>query len=97
MRLSGTTGTGAPRHRHLVVLDTVSAGDAFTAGYLSGVLDAVSPAMALHRGTVTGGSALACVGDWEGLPTRAELRSLEEHIAERLDALAARLDRLLDV
>ena len=31
------------------------------------------------------------------LPTRADLRSLEEHIAERLDALAARLDRLLDV
>lgn len=31
------------------------------------------------------------------LPTRADLRNLEEHIAERLDALAARLDRLLDV
>ncbi|MGA2492066.1 MAG: hypothetical protein ABSF67_03845 [Roseiarcus sp.] len=31
------------------------------------------------------------------LPTRADLRSLDEHIAERLDALAARLDRLLDV
>lgn len=31
------------------------------------------------------------------LPTRADLRSLEEHIAERLDALAAQLDRLLDV
>ena len=31
------------------------------------------------------------------LPTRADLRSLDEHIAERLDALAARLDRMLDV
>ena len=31
------------------------------------------------------------------LPTRADLRSLDEHIAERLDVLAARLDRLLDV
>ncbi len=31
------------------------------------------------------------------LPTRDDLRSLDEHIAERLDALAARLDRLLDV
>jgi hypothetical protein len=30
------------------------------------------------------------------LPTRADLRSLGEHIAERLDALAARLDRALD-
>jgi phage terminase large subunit-like protein len=31
------------------------------------------------------------------LPTRADLRTLDEHIAERLDALAARLDRMLDV
>ncbi len=31
------------------------------------------------------------------LPTRADLRSLDEHIAERLDALAAQLDRMLDV
>jgi hypothetical protein len=31
------------------------------------------------------------------LPTRADLHSLDEHIAERLDALAARLDRMLDV
>jgi hypothetical protein len=31
------------------------------------------------------------------LPTRADLRSLDEHIGERLDALAARLDRALDI
>ena len=31
------------------------------------------------------------------LPTRDDLRSLDEHIAKRLDALAARLDRMLDV
>lgn len=31
------------------------------------------------------------------LPTRADLRSLDEHIAERLDALGARLDRVLGV
>ncbi|MGO4871722.1 MAG: hypothetical protein ACLPGW_14115 [Roseiarcus sp.] len=30
------------------------------------------------------------------LPTRADLRDLDEHIGERLDALAARLDRVLD-
>jgi hypothetical protein len=30
------------------------------------------------------------------LPTRADLRSLDEHIAERLEALAARLDRVID-
>jgi hypothetical protein len=31
------------------------------------------------------------------LPTRADLRSLDEHIAERLDALGARLDHVLGV
>ena len=55
------------------VLDTIGAGDAFTAGYLSGVLDGLSPAAALRRGTVTGAFAVAAVGDWEGLPTRDEL------------------------
>jgi hypothetical protein len=30
------------------------------------------------------------------LPTRADLHSLDAHIAERLDALAARLDRVID-
>jgi hypothetical protein len=30
------------------------------------------------------------------LPTRADMRSLDEHIGERLDKLAARLDRMID-
>ena len=59
------------------VLDTIGAGDAFTAGYLSGVLDGVSPTEALRRGTVTGAFAVAAVGDWEGLPTRDELSLLD--------------------
>jgi 2-dehydro-3-deoxygluconokinase len=59
------------------VLDTIGAGDAFTAGYLSGVLDGLPPAEALHRGTVTGAFAVSVVGDWEGLPTREELSLLE--------------------
>ena len=61
----------------LPVLDTIGAGDAFTAGYLSGVLDGLSPAAALHRGTVTSAFAVAAVGDWEGLPTRDELSLLD--------------------
>jgi len=59
------------------VLDTIGAGDAFTAGYLSGVLDGLSPAEALRRGTVTGAFAVSAVGDWEGLPTRNELSLLD--------------------
>ena len=57
----------------VTVCDTIGAGDAFTAGYLSGLLDGLQPAEALHRGTVTGAFAVAASGDWEGAPTRAEL------------------------
>jgi 2-dehydro-3-deoxygluconokinase len=60
----------------VAVLDTVGAGDAFTAGYLSGVLDGLSPEVALHRGTITAAFAVAGIGDWEGLPTRSELSLL---------------------
>jgi len=60
----------------VAVLDTIGAGDAFTAGYLSGVLDGLSPESALHRGTVTAAFAVASIGDWEGLPTRSELSLL---------------------
>jgi 2-dehydro-3-deoxygluconokinase len=61
----------------VAVRDTIGAGDAFTAGYLSGVLDGLSPAVALHRGTVVGAFAVAALGDWEGLPTRSELPLLD--------------------
>ncbi|MBG6212857.1 MAG: sugar kinase [Cryobacterium sp.] len=60
----------------VTVRDTIGAGDAFTAGYLSGVLDGLPVAAALARGTVTGAFAVAAVGDWEGAPTRAELALL---------------------
>ena len=60
----------------VTVLDTIGAGDAFTAGYLSGVLDGLRPPESLRRGTVTGAFAVAGLGDWEGLPTRDELSLL---------------------
>ncbi|EHK80221.1 sugar kinase [Saccharomonospora azurea SZMC 14600] len=62
----------APAHR-VPVVDSVGAGDAFTAGYLSGWLDGVGLAERLDRGTACGAFAVATRGDWEGLPTRAEL------------------------
>ena len=70
---------GRARHAPAVtvtVLDTIGAADAFTAGYLSGVLDGLRPPQSPHRGTVTGAFAVACLGDWEGLPTRDELSLL---------------------
>jgi 2-dehydro-3-deoxygluconokinase len=68
----------------VTVLDTIGAGDAFAAGYLSGVLDGLTPAAALHRGTVTGAFAVASLGDWEGLPTSDELCLLENETGATL-------------
>lgn len=73
-------GTGAPLHApaHPVpVRDTVGAGDAFGAGYLSGLLDGLAPAERLRRATRTAAFAVACAGDWEGLPHRDELPLLD--------------------
>lgn len=55
------------------LVDTVGAGDAFTAGYLSGLLDGLELAGRLHRGVLLGAAAVSSAGDWEALPTRAEL------------------------
>jgi 2-dehydro-3-deoxygluconokinase len=81
---SAYTGTG--RHdepaRAVTVVDTVGAGDAFTAGYLSAFLDGLPVPERLRRGVILGAAAVAAHGDWEGLPTRAEL----DHIGGSPDA-----------
>lgn len=60
------------------VVDTVGAGDAFTAGYLSGVLDDLPLDARLHRAAVLGAFAVAGAGDWENLPSRDELGLLDQ-------------------
>jgi 2-dehydro-3-deoxygluconokinase len=62
--------------RSVRAVDPVGAGDAFTAGYLSGLLDGQDIAARLDRAVTTGAFAVASVGDWEGAPTRAELSLL---------------------
>jgi 2-dehydro-3-deoxygluconokinase len=57
-------------------IDTVGAGDAFTAGYLSALLDGADVAGRLQRGALAGAFAVSTAGDWEGLPVRAELALL---------------------
>jgi 2-dehydro-3-deoxygluconokinase len=59
--------------RVVPVVDTVGAGDAFTAGYLSAMLDGLPVEDRLRRGVTLGAAAVAGFGDWENLPTRAEL------------------------
>lgn len=54
-------------------VDTVGAGDAFVAGYLSARLDGLDLGARLDRGVAVAGVAVSSYGDWEGLPTRAEL------------------------
>jgi 2-dehydro-3-deoxygluconokinase len=63
--------------RSVVAVDTVGAGDAFVAGYLSGVLDELPIADRLLRAATVAGFAVSTVGDWAGLPTRDELHVLD--------------------
>lgn len=58
-------------------VDTVGAGDAFVAGYLSALLDGGDVAVRLRRGAVLGAFAVSTAGDWEGLPRRDEVGLLE--------------------
>jgi 2-dehydro-3-deoxygluconokinase len=58
-------------------VDAVGAGDAFVAGYLAGVLDGASPVECLQTACAVGAFAVTVPGDWEGLPTRAELGLLQ--------------------
>lgn len=62
--------------RQVSVADVVGAGDAFVAGYLSAYLDGQSAEARLDRAATTAAFAIARPGDWEGLPTRAELSLL---------------------
>lgn len=57
-------------------IDTVGAGDAFTAGYLSALLDGEDVPGRLQRGALAGAFAVSTAGDWEGLPRRDELTLL---------------------
>ncbi len=64
----------------VTAVDPIGAGDAFVAGYLSGILDGLDPAASLRRGTVTGAFVASSAGDWEGAPSRAELSLLLDHL-----------------
>lgn len=69
-------GGAATEHRDALtvpVVDTVGAGDAFSAGYLSATLDGLPLGRRLERGVALGAFAVADATDWEGLPTRQDL------------------------
>jgi sugar/nucleoside kinase (ribokinase family) len=61
----------------VTAVDTVGAGDALCAGFLSGRLDGLAVDAALDRAVRVAAFAVASAGDWEGLPRRAELELLD--------------------
>lgn len=66
------------------IVDVVGAGDAFVAGYLSALLDGLPLDARLHRAMVVGAFCVSAHGDWEALPTRAEL-DLLDHSPDHTD------------
>jgi 2-dehydro-3-deoxygluconokinase len=59
-------------------IDTVGAGDAFVAGYLTELMAGKAPSERLELAAKTGAFACLAYGDWEGLPTRGELALLHQ-------------------
>jgi sugar/nucleoside kinase (ribokinase family) len=60
----------------VTVVDSIGAGDAFVAGYLSATLDGLDVKGRLDRAAACGAFCVGAVGDWEALPTREELALL---------------------
>ncbi len=67
----------APPFKIEKVIDPIGAGDAFAAGFLSAWLDALPIPACLSRANILGALATQFAGDWEGLPTLAEVQQIE--------------------
>ena len=59
------------------VVDSVGAGDAFVAGYVSELVAGAGVATRLQTAVRTGAFACLVPGDWEGMPRRSELALLD--------------------
>lgn len=55
------------------VVDAIGAGDSFTAGYLAARCDGLALTERLRWGAIAAACTVGTHGDWEGLPTRADL------------------------
>lgn len=77
---SHSRGRGRVLHapaRKATAVDTVGAGDAFTAGYLSALLDDADEPDRLRRAVTVAAFAVSGRGDWESLPDRDDLALLD--------------------
>ncbi|WP_334075300.1 MULTISPECIES: sugar kinase [Paenibacillus] len=68
--------TPVPYYKVDHVIDTVGAGDGFCAGFLSGLLRGYTLEEAVRLGNLIGSQVIQAVGDWEGLPSAAEIERL---------------------
>lgn len=69
----GADGASATAGFAIVPVDTVGAGDAFVAGYLSGMLSGLDVEATLRRANACGAMACLVPGDWEAAPTLRDL------------------------
>jgi len=69
------TVTPVPYFRVDRIVDTVGAGDAFCAGFLSGLLRGYSHEEAVRLGNLLGSMVIQTEGDWQGLPTAAQVEA----------------------
>lgn len=70
---SDTTGTYESPSVAWSVVDTVGAGDAFTSGFVTAVLEGLDLQKALDRGSLVAAHVVATPGDVEGIPIRRDL------------------------
>lgn len=68
----------------VAAIDPVGAGDAFVAGYLAALLDGDDVDTRLAQGCACGAFAVSVLGDWEGLPSRADLALLDHRAGTTL-------------
>lgn len=62
----------------VLAVDSVGAGDAFAAGYLAATIQRNDTESALNWAALMGAWSVATHGDWQGLPNRAELTTLQD-------------------
>ncbi|MFC5470064.1 sugar kinase [Cohnella suwonensis] len=73
--------TAVPYFKAKHVIDPIGAGDGFCAGFISGLLRGFDPVESVRLGNLVGSLVVQTVGDWEGLPTRAEVDAALNNIA----------------
>lgn len=74
----GKASYRVPGYKVTNVVDTVGAGDGFTVGVLSGILEGLEMKESVLRGNAIGAIQVMNISDNEGLPTHEELKKFQE-------------------